>query len=172
MVRMGRESVFGLLRAVTPTDRLVVSSERGVETLIELSDAKSIEDARHKCSVCGALVNRIFGDPEEQRCADCERAYAARQPLPSEQCEEDPDCTERAFYSPLAKKFRCAQHHAKAGTLTGIGAEARVLHESRTAICRSDDIDSLRHDWKRSKSSFHCRLCYVKVFTKPAGYRG
>lgn len=166
--RIGQYDTIGVLRAVTPTDRLIIADDRGMETLAELDDVSGLQDARLACSKCGRQVNRVFSD--EGRCADCERVYAGTQPAPREICEI---CSaEGAVYSPKIKKFGCIQCLAKAGGLTGIGAEARALtHSSRVAVCRSDDIDSLRHDWKRSKSSYHCKLCYVKTFTKPAGYR-
>lgn len=166
--KIGQDFTVGTLRAITPSERLIIASERGLETLVLLEDVSRLEDARETCSKCGRQVNRVFSD--EGRCADCERVYAGTQPAPRETCEI---CgAQGAVYSPKIKKFGCPQCLAKAGALTGIGAEVRAMtHSSRVAECRSDDVDSLRHDWKRSKSSYHCKLCYTKTFTKPAGYR-
>lgn len=172
--KIGRDATVGILRAVTPTDRLIIAGERGHETLVELNDVSGIKEAQLECDLCHAKVNRRFVvetgvDGEAFACAECTRTWAAKQPRPSETCE---DCGgQGAFYSPTGKAWRDAQCHARAGSLDGSSVTARVLtHESREAACRSDDIHSLRHQWRRTKSSYRCLLCYVAVYEKPAGY--
>lgn len=167
-VKWGGGPTVALLRAVTPKDYLILAGPGGVETLVELAQVKSLEDARLTCTQCGALVNRTFGEVGEiaGACATCYSDWAKRQPVPHETCEE-PDCVERAYYSPLAKKFRCAHHHAQFRSGTGLFVEARA-RETLAAECRSADKDSDLHDWKKMKSQYVCRKCQVKVFGKPA----
>ena len=168
-VKLGGKWEVGLLRAVTPKDVLILASHSGVETLIPVADVKAIEDGRYTCMICLNLVNRLFHDI---RCADCEREYAATLPPPREICE---DCgTEGAVRSPLVDKWLCPQCHAKAGTLSGLPAEARVLnHSSRTADCRTKGVDDPAHGpWRRAKSSYVCGSCYGKFYKRPATFQG
>lgn len=149
---------------VTPANDVIFSApETGREWRVPLEAVNHIEVARIICPDCQAEHNV---DRLSARCADCERQHAYKQPKPSETCEE---CGKLgAVYSPLAKRFLDLQCLAKGGFLTGLGVEARVVTQG--AICRSDDIHSLRHDWRRTKSSFVCTECKSKVFEKPAGY--
>lgn len=152
-------NMYGVLRAITPLGWLVIADEFGHETLIELTDAKTLVDGRHVCAKCEAKVNRVFTNGQ---CAECERAWARTRPIPYETCEAE-DCEGRAYYSPLAKAFLCASHHAQRGTNTGLYVESRV----REAACRSADVKDPRHDWRRAKSRFICRLCQVSTFEDP-----
>lgn len=159
----GTEAVL-IFTAVTPKKQLVCALPgTGTEWRTWMVHVAEIVPEPVVCPDCSA-EHQV--DRESKRCADCERDYARRQPTPRELCE---DCgAPGAVYSPLAKAFKCSQCHAKGGTLTGSSAEARVLTEG--AICRSDDVHSLRHDWTRSKSSFLCRGCKIKTQTRPKGY--
>ena len=163
-VYWGGTPKVALLRAVTPKEMLILASAGGMETLVPLSDVRSIEDARFACTKCGSLVNRVFGETEESagRCAVCTRVWAAQQPKPRETC---PDCgVPGAVYSPKFKVWRCPQCHAKNGSFTGSTVEMHVLTQ---APCKTADKDSPLHDWKQFKSQWVCRACEVKVFGKP-----
>lgn len=154
------DALEGILRALTPADVLVVADPRGRTTPIPLASVRAVDDARYTCSTCGRASNTTY---DGARCATCYADWCQKQPAPSETCEV---CGQPgAVYSPKHKLWRCRLCHAKDGTFTGSGPELRVL----TATCRSDDKDSLRHDWKRVKSQWVCRTCQVKVFGKPAG---
>lgn len=154
------------LAAFSPKSILFLADTQGFEVQVPLAEVATITDARYTCAECGRMTNTRYS---EDRCADCYRVWCANDDVPSEQCEE-PDCTTRAFYSPGAKKFRCAHHHAKYKTLSGQGVEARVLGIHEQADCRSDDVDSLRHEWRKVKSQWLCKKCKIKHFgQKPAG---
>ncbi len=154
------DTLEGILAALTPADDLLVADPRGHETRVPFRDVKAVDDARYTCAECGKQMNV---NHDGDLCADCYRAWAMKQPAPSETCEvcQQPG----AVYSPKYKFWRCCQCHAKEGSFSGSTVEARVL----TAPCRSDDKDSLRHDWKRVKSQWVCKLCQVKVLGMPAG---
>lgn len=161
----GGEALEGVLAAFSPADVLFVADPRGIERKVPLADVAAVDDARYTCSECGKQSNTTY---DGDRCADCYRVWAAHDDAPQEICEEA-DCATRAFYSPGAKKFRCAFHHAQFNTLSGQGVEARVL-EASVAECRSDDVNSLRHDWKKVKSQWLCKRCKIKHFgSTPAG---
>lgn len=152
-----------IFRTVAANGDAIMSGEGGRELRVPVTNLMLIKAEPVVCPEC-STEHQI--DRPSRRCADCERAWAWAQPKPRELCET---CGEPgAVYSPLAKAFRCPQCHAKGGTLTGSSAEARALTES--AICRSDDVHSLRHDWTRSKSSYLCRGCKIKTQTRPKGY--
>lgn len=163
-VKFGGEQKFLTLRAFTPKEVLILADQRGDELLLPFDDLKLLEDARIECRECGTLVNIVHGG-EAQRCADCERGWAALQPTPREVCE---GCGALgAFYSPRAKRFACAQCHAKQGTLTGIGAEARVLkmHESE---CKGTDTNDSLHRWFHIRGHrWHCKACGARRFNDP-----
>lgn len=152
----------GTLAAVTPAGWLILTDSRGRETLIELSSVKTMNDARYLCDRCGDRVNKIYSG----RCATCEREWAKKQPVPREQCEEHADCLGKAYYSPKAKAFLCPQHHAQRGTNVGLHVESRV----REAVCRGADVTDERHEWKKLKSRYCCRHCFVSTFEVPAAY--
>lgn len=164
-VKFGGEEKFLRMIALTPNDTVILADARGHELLLPLDDLKTIEDARIKCRECGALVNVIHGG-DAQRCADCERAFAATQPVPNEQCEEE-GCDKRAFYSPAAKKFRCAQHHAKYNTLSGAFAESRVMQQEASE-CKGTDTADPRHRWFHIKGHrWHCKNCPARRYDDP-----
>lgn len=170
-IKWGGQPEVALLRAVTPSDIVILAGEGGIETFVPLADVKSVEDARHECKKCKDRVNRVFGRTEESAglCATCTREWAATQPVPREICEK---CgVEGAFYSPAAKYFACAQCHAKRGTLTGIGPEARVLQAREHQLdseCKGADTDDLRHRWWHIKGHrYHCKLCPARRFDEP-----
>ena len=149
------------LSALTPLDVLILADPQVFVVRVPRSDVHTIVDAQYACSECGRRTNTRYA---EDRCADCYRVWCAQQSVPSETCE---DCgSQGAVYSPKFKVWRCAQCHAKNASFMGSTVEMRVLTDA--AICRSDDKDSPRHDWKKMKSQYVCKLCKVKVFGKPA----
>jgi len=157
---------FAIFVAQTPGNEMIFAAEgSGLEWRVPVESVVELETAKITCPECSVAHNvaRSSG-----RCADCERSWASRQPAPSETCEACGDLG--AVYSPRAKSFLCLQDLARGGFLTGLGPEARVLTQG--VLCRSDDIHSTRHDWRKSKSSYLCRECKVKVFEKPAGFVG
>lgn len=160
--------LIALLRAVTPGGALIVADHGGMESWIRFDAVTGLVDERFTCAECNVRMNVLYADG---KCHDCYRFWAASQPVPQEQCEEE-GCATRAFYSPAAKVFRCAHHHAKYKTFSGQGVELRVIQSSapEAADCRADDVDSLRHDWKRFRSQWLCRKCQIKHFgRKPDG---
>lgn len=166
LVKTHDGELAGVMRSVTPRDELVLANHRGFPTFLPLAGVAAVEDARSTCGECGARVNNVFtGDDGTQRCASCERRYARTLPPPQEPCEE---CgTLGAFYSPRAKRFACAQCHAKQGALTGLGVEARVLAASQAA-CHGADTEDDRHRWYRIKGHrWHCKNCPARRFNDP-----
>lgn len=156
-------SVFRLLRAVTPQDVVILAGEGGRESRHALSELQVLEDARLICTTCGDLVNLLHGD---EKCADCERAAARERPTPQTTCTED-GCDARAYYSPLAKKFRCREHHMLFRTNTGLSIESEV----RRAICRGADQRDERHKWKQIKRSrWRCLVCHANTYERPADW--
>ena len=157
------EASYAILRAVTPMDMIILAGQGGRERIVELEALEVIKAAPVTCPDC-QVQHQV--DRESLRCADCERDWARAQPKPSETCE---DCGGLgAFYSPRSRRFLDTACHVVAGSLTGNGPELRVM--TREAPCRTDDVDSERHDWRKAKSSFLCRLCNIKVNVRPAGY--
>lgn len=163
VVRAGKATETGVLRALTPAGNLLVADSRGFETAVPVASVTAIEDARITCTRCDSLVNNVFVTAGSVECADCHRQWAAQQPVPRETC---PDCNQPgAVYSPRYKVWRCPSCHARAGSFTGSSVEASAV---RSAVCRSADKDSPLHDWKQFKSQYVCRTCEVKVFGRPA----
>lgn len=162
-LRGDTEAGHWIFRSLTPKGMIVMAGYYGMERFFRPDEIESLNPDPIKCPKC-RIEHQIWR--ESLRCVDCEREAGFRSSKPSETCET---CGELgAFYSPRAKRFGCAQCHAKAGTLTGIGPEARVMMQA--APCRSDDIHSERHEWKKLKTSYVCAICKVRTHDKPGSY--
>lgn len=153
--------VTGVLRFVTPKGDLIFAGEGGHDEAHPLAALMLIEDARHECPECHARVNRVFPGREDpaELCVDCSGRRARALPPPVTPCE---DCGADGFRSPVTDKFRCASCHAKAKTLSGLAVERRVM-QHQTVDCRSADIHSDLHDWKKVRGNHVCRKCQVKT---------
>lgn len=168
----------GVLRFVTPKDMVVLADSRGFEHSYPLADLVDVRDARFQCAQCGVRVNRVFAgrDDPAELCTSCSRQRAQLLPPPSMACE---DCGKAgAFRSPKTNAFRCAPCHVKADTLSGLGAERRVLEQLEKtdpvlgAACRGADQNDQRHDWKQlRKSRWRCRACHANAYQEPAAAR-
>ena len=153
------------LSAFTPLDVLLLADPQGFELRVPRSDVRRISDAQYVCSECERKTNTRYA---EDRCADCYRVWCMNQPVPSETCEVCGGGS--AFYSPAAKYFACAQCHAKRGTLTGAGPEARLLQANARSFanCVGSDTDDTRHRWFRIKGKrYHCKNCPARRFNDP-----
>lgn len=154
----------GIFRHVKPDGVLTLADEKGFLTEFDPSNVISIEDARSTCTRCSNVVNNVFGDPP--LCAECYRDDARDRARTEERVFEEPcaKCgVKGAFYSPLAKEFRCTSCHLAAKSLTGLASETRAM--AQLASCRTADVSDPRHEWVRVKGRrFRCRLCHNEKF--------
>lgn len=160
LVKVGEE--VGVLSGIRQDGSLLLRGEGGRERAVTGTPVR----VELVCRTCDTPVAQKLYDG---LCSDCERRRAATLPKPRETCEE---CGALgAYYSPAAKRFRCANCHARHRSNTGLFAEARTREAIAGDVCKGQHIDDPRHQWVQVRGRrFHCRMCKSKTFEAPASF--
>jgi len=160
LVRVG--NVEGVLSGIKQDGTLFLRQDNGMQ--IEVRGTP--RQVKMVCSTCRSIALQKLYDG---LCADCERTRAKALPKPRETCEE---CGALgAYYSPAAKKFRCANCHARHLSNSGYFAESRAREALAAYSCSGQEVDDPRHQWVHMRGTrFHCRICKSKTFQKPRSF--